>query len=56
MISSVAVQALKCEVIQIERERLEKFAHKGVSDRRNVSPRMWGVYNELLAVAETHTS
>lgn len=42
--------------IQIERERLEKFAHKGVSDRRNVSPRMWGVYNELLAVAETHTS
>ncbi len=34
--------------IKIENDSLEIFAHKGVSDRSNVTPKMWEVYEELL--------
>ena len=40
--------------IEIERERLETFVHKGVSDSNNVTPKMWDVYNELLTAAESN--
>ena len=41
--------------IKIERERLEIFAHKGVSDKSNVTPKMWEVYKNLLEIVKLNT-